>query len=450
MSPSLSHRGPAMAPVENSPTLPQEVDVAIIGGGIIGASAAWTLAKRGISVALLEKGLIGAEQSGRNWGWVRVAGRDLREIPMALKAQEIWRGLAAELGADVGYARAGIVYAAKTEEASERHRRWIEAASGFGVTAEQLAPEAVAALVPGLTRKIDSALHLPNDGRGEPQLAAPAIANAARKAGAFIHQGCAVRALDVEAGRVSGVVTENGRIKAKTVIVAAGAWSSHFLRGSGIRLPQLKVLSSAFRTGPIEAGIEQGMSFSDFAFRKRQDGGYTIASSDTSVSQITPDSFRYFADFLPALKLEYSSLKLRFGKAFFDELLAHRHQPLDRPSIYEAVRILDPLPDAAALKAVQASIAKAIPAFQGMKVEQTWGGMIETTPDVIPVMSEVDALPGCIIGTGFSGHGFGVGPAAGQVLAEMAIGATPCIDPADFRFSRLSGPQRRIEIQNWL
>lgn len=450
MSAQLSNRGPSMVPVENSPSLPGEVDVAIVGGGIIGASAAWFLARAGQRVALLEKGVIGAEQSGRNWGWVRVAGRDLREIPLALRAQEIWPGLQEATGTDVGYRRTGIVYVERNAAARERHLRWIEETRSAGVRGVSLAPEEVAAMVPGLARPCFGGLYLPHDGRAEPQAAAPALAAAARRAGAFVHQGCAVRGLDIEAGRVAGVVTEAGRIRARTVIVAAGAWSSHFLARAGVRLPQLSVLSSVLRTSAFDAGITPCMSFSDFALRKREDGGYTLASSATSVSQITPDSLRFMRDFLPALRLEYRAIKLRFGRAFVDALLAGRPRPLDRASVYEAVRILDPRPDAKALQDVLGTIAQAIPAFSGAKVEQSWGGMIDTTPDVIPVISEVGALPGCLIGTGFSGHGFGVGPAAGELLAQMATGVRPGVDPAAFSLSRLVGPYRHIDIQKWL
>lgn len=129
------------------------------------------------------------------------------------------------------------------------------------------------------------------------------------------------------------MITEKGRIRASTVIVAGGAWSSHFLNRHGVRLPQLKVLSSVMRTAPVEAAIDTTMGFSDFAIRKRLDGGYTVASSATSVVDIVPDSVRFVRQFLPAFRLERKSLKLRFRKPFLDEFWAYRHRPLDQPSI---------------------------------------------------------------------------------------------------------------------
>ncbi len=438
-----------MAQVTASPAVPNAVDVAIVGGGIIGVSAAWDLARRGITVALFEKGLIGGEQSGRNWGWVRLAGRDLRELPLMLRSHEIWNTLAAETGIDVGYRRRGIVYASKTEAARYRQNRWAVAARDFDIEAHILDSAAVKAFVPGLDRNPFGGLHVPADAGAEPQLAAPAIAAAAQAAGALVFHRCAVRGLDVEAGRVAGVMTERGRVRASTVIVAGGAWSSHFLSRHGIRLPQLKVLSSVMRTAPVETGIGPAMGFSDFAIRRRLDGGYTVASSASSIAHIVPDSFRYFREFLPALKLEWGAMKLRFGKPFVDELIRYRHQPFDRPSIYETARVLDPMPDGDHLAKVEEALKAGIPAFRDVPIVQSWGGMIDTMPDVIPVISTAEGLPGLVIGTGFSGHGFGIGPGAGQLLADLATGGRPCVDPSPFRLSRFSDGSR-IEIQSWL
>jgi glycine/D-amino acid oxidase-like deaminating enzyme len=438
-----------MTPTADSETLPDAVDVAIVGGGIIGVSATFFLARRGIRVALFEKGEVGGEQSGRNWGWVRLAGRDLRELPLMLQSHAIWDKLRHETGIDVGYRRRGILYAAKTQEALHRHQRWAVAAREFGIDARSLDPAQVANFVPGLNRTPFGGMYVPEDAGAEPQLAAPAIATAALAAGAFIFQECAVRGLDIEAGRIAGVVTEKGRVKASTVIIAGGAWSSSLLARHGVRLPQLKVLSSVMRTAPVDTGIEPTMGFSDFSIRKRLDGGYTVASSATSIVDIVPDSFRFMRDFLPAFMLERKSLKLRFGKPFFDAMIAHRHCPFDEKSIYEAIRVLDPTPDLALLATVEAHLKAGIPAFRDVPVLQKWGGMIDTMPDVIPVISQVETLPGLVVGTGFSGHGFGIGPGAGQLLSDIVVAATPCVDPAPFRFSRFSDGSK-IEIQSWL
>ncbi|MDR6101652.1 glycine/D-amino acid oxidase-like deaminating enzyme [Agrobacterium larrymoorei] len=449
MSVSFPYRMPPITPVVSAEQVPSAVDVAIVGGGIIGVSAAFELARQGVRVAVLEKGFVGGEQSGRNWGWVRLAGRDTRELPLMLQSHSIWETLHQETGVDVGYRKRGIIYTAKTAQARERYDRWAGAARDFGIDVRNLAHDDVAHVVTGLGRKTFGGIFVPQDAAAEPQLAAPAIAARAQRDGAVILQNCAVRGLDIEAGRVAGVVTEKGRIRASTVIVAGGVWSSHFLRRHGVRLPQLKVLSSVMRTAPVEAGIEPTVGFSDFTLRKRMDGGYTVASSATSLVDIVPDSFRFFREFFPAFRMERKSLTLNFGKPFFDALIGHRARSLTEKSIYEKIRVLDPSPDKSFLTKVEAHMRASVPALRDVAIAQSWGGMIDTMPDVIPVISQVEALPGLIIGTGFSGHGFGIGPGAGRLLSDLAMGDVPCVDPSPFRFSRFSDGSR-LEIQHWL
>lgn len=449
MNVSFPYRMPPITPVVSAEQVPSAVDVAIVGGGIIGVSAAFELARQGVHVAVLEKGFVGGEQSGRNWGWVRLAGRDTRELPLMLQSHSIWETLHQETGVDVGYRKRGIIYTAKTAQARERYDRWAGAAREFGIDVRHLAHDDVAHVVAGLERKTFGGIFVPQDAGAEPQLAAPAIAARAQRDGAVILQNYAVRGLDIEAGRVAGVVTEKGRIRASTVIVAGGVWSSHFLRRHGVRLPQLKVLSSVMRTAPVEAGIEPTVGFSDFTLRKRMDGGYTVASSATSLVDIVPDSFRFFREFFPAFRMERNSLTFNFGKPFFDALIGQRARSLTEKSIYEKIRVLDPSPDKSFLTKVEAHMRASVPALRDVAIAQSWGGMIDTMPDVIPVISHVEALPGLIIGTGFSGHGFGIGPGAGRLLSDLATGDAPCVDPSPFRFSRFSDGSR-LEIQHWL
>lgn len=107
-------------------------------------------------------------------------------------------------------------------------------------------------------------------------------------------------------------------------------------------------------------------------------------------------------------------------------------------SPFERTRILDPPPNAAMNRQAMAEMAALYPAFRQAKVVQQWGGFIDVTPDVIPYIGSVGALPGLTVATGFSGHGFGIGPAAGRLAAQLAIHETPCVDPAPFRYSRFS------------
>ena len=116
--------------------------------------------------------------------------------------------------------------------------------------------------------------------------------------------------------------------------------------------------------------------------------------------------------------------------------------PLDQTSPYEAVRVLDPAPDRASLRKALRTLTSRFPAFAGAHMVQEWAGLIDVTPDAIPVISTVESMPGLVVATGFSGHGFGIGPAAGRLAADLVTGSTPIVDPTDFRFSRFSDGSR--------
>lgn len=438
--------GPYVVPVHGDENLPEAVDVVVIGGGIIGTSTALELAERGHKVALCEKGGIGHEQSSRNWGWVRVARRDPREVPLMVEAMRIWKGLDARTGRDSGYTRCGIIYSAETEQELEEHRLWTRNLDGHDVPHEILSTGETDAILGPNTMGFSGALHTPTDGRAEPQKAAPAIAEAARDKGAYILTECAVRGLQLSGGKVSGVVTERGEIKCDAVVLAGGAWSSLFCGNNGLDLPQLRVLNSVMRTKPLEGGPSATMSAGGFAFRKRQDGGYTIADGDINVVDIVPDTFRYGLRFLNAYKAEWRALRFRFGWRFLDEARYKRRWSLETPSPFEYNRVLDPVPSAKVLNATLDRLKKGFPFFQKAEIAQTWGGMIDVTPDAIPVIDKVEAIPGFHIATGFSGHGFGIGPAAGRLMADIVSG-DPHVVPADaFRFSRFSdGSKLRVD-----
>ena len=434
---------PPVDPVQSDAILPARAGVVVIGGGIIGACTALYLAQKGHSVVLCEKGRIGGEQSSRNWGWCRTMGRDAREIPLAIESLRLWRGMNQQTGHETGFRQAGIAYLCETEQEIAEQEKWLTEARQYQVDARVLRGAAIDAVVPGASKLFVGALHTPTDGRAEPSQAAPAIAEAARAAGATILTECAVRGIETQAGRVSGVVTEKGRIAADAVVLAGGAWSRLFCGNAGIDLPQLKVLGSVFRTQPISGGPEITAAGSVFAFRKRLDGGYTIARRNANVADITPDSFRLLLQYLPTLRRNYGEIRLRIGRRFLEEWGTKRSWSLDEATPFEAVRVLDPAPKRATLEEARAVLSRSFPAFASMRIAESWGGLIDVTPDAVPVIGEVASIPGFFLATGFSGHGFGVGPGAGRLAADLVAGDTPIVDPAPFRFSRFTEARRQ-------
>jgi glycine/D-amino acid oxidase-like deaminating enzyme len=425
-------------PVAADPAPPARADVVIVGGGIIGAATAFFLAERGIAVALCEKGAIGAEQSSRNWGWCRTMGRDLRELPLAIESLRLWRGMNERLGAETGFRQAGILYTCDTARDMAAEEEWLEAARQWQIDARLVSGSALADLVPGAARRFAGALFTPSDGRAEPSLAAPALATAARKLGAAVLTGCAVRGIETAAGRVAAAVTEKGRIACASVVVAGGAWSRLFCGNLGVELPQLKLLGSVMRTAPLAGAPERAVGASDFAFRKRLDGGYTVARRGAYIAELVPDSFRLLFDFLPAVKRQWHGLRFRIGDRWLAEWRLPRRWALDAVSPFETVRVLDPLPSQRLLAEARANLAAAFPVFCDMVVADSWGGLIDVTPDAVPVISPVAARPGLFIATGFSGHGFGIGPGAGRLMADLICGSAPIVDPTPFRYERFA------------
>ncbi len=429
---------PRVDPVASDETLPASADVVIIGGGIIGASTALFLAQRGVSTVLCEKGHIGAEQSSRNWGWCRKMARDPREIPLVIESLRLWQGMNETVEAETGFRTCGIMYLGDTADDLARLEAWLDHAREYQLDTRMIDGAEVARLLPGSAKSWAGALYTASDGKAEPQMAAPAIANAARRHGATVLTQCAVRGIETEAGRIAAVVTEKGRIACQSVVLAGGAWSRLFCGNLGIELPQLKVLGSVMRTERLDGGPDISASGGLFGYRKRMDGGYTIATLGVRTIDLVPDSFRLLPEYLPTARLHWQKLRFRVGRAFAEEWRTPRRWALDQASPFEAVRVLDPAADPVVLERARASIAASFPAFRDVAVAESWGGMIDVMPDAIPVISAVDSLPGFFIATGFSGHGFGIGPGAGRLMADMVTGAPTIVDPAPFRLSRFT------------
>lgn len=431
---------PHIPTVASDAQLPARTDVAIIGGGIVGVCTAYALAARGIAVTLLEKGEIAAEQSSRNWGWVRSMGRDLAEIPLALASLRLWDDWQTSLGEDTGFVRTGICYACENPRQLADQESWLRGASAFGAEARLLAGDELRRRLPeGAQAGWSGALYAPHDGRAEPHLASAAIARAARQRGAQLLTRCAVRGVTTAGGRVASVITERGELRCSTVVLAGGAWSSLLCKSLGIRLPQLKVIASVLRTPPMPGGPEQALGASRFAFRKRADGGYTIAQRTANLAPITPDSFRYLGDFLPALGKQYREVRVRLGREFLDEWRLPSRWDLDGISPFERCRVLDPAPSPAILEEARTALGAVYPFFKDLRIAQSWAGAMDVTPDAIPVIGAVPQLPGLFLSTGYSGHGFGIAPGAGQLMADLIMGTQPLVDPRPFRFERLAG-----------
>lgn len=415
--------------------LPGAVDVAVIGGGIVGCSAAYFLAREGLRVAVFEKGRIAGEQSGRNWGWVRQQGRSAVELPMMMRSLQLWLELREELG-DIGFRQGGSLYLAEDGKKLAELEEWLSVAREHGLDTRLLDAQELAAVLRTDGRRWSGALHTASDARAEPSRAVPAIARAAERRGAQIFSQCAVRGIDRAAGRVQGVITERGRVAASMVVCAGGAWTSTFCRSIGITFPQLTVVGTVARTAPTREILDGEAWCPAIAIRRRADGGYTVAHGGSFLHSLTPNTLRHARKFWPAFLQGRDSIRVRLGQEFFAALHAPTSWAMDEVSPFERQRILQPEPEKQVLRQMRAALERCFPEIAPAAFVETWGGMIEASPDVLPVISHVDGYEGLLVASGFSGHGFGIGPGAGRLIADMVRGVADRNEVRAFRLQR--------------
>ncbi|MEC8116319.1 MAG: FAD-binding oxidoreductase [Pseudomonadota bacterium] len=429
MSPAPDH-------VEGDLGMPRQVDVVVIGGGIIGCASALELAQKGLRVALCEKGRIAGEQSSRNWGFCRQQGRDPAELPLIVESMRRWRRMSETLGEDIGYRPTGCLYVADDDAQEADFRAWLEHAQIHQLDSRMIGRAEIDDLVPGANGRFSRALYTASDGRAEPTRAAPAMARAAQRMGVHILTNCAVRGLDFHAGQVASVVTERGVIAARAVVGAGGVWSELFCARHGLDLPQVETESSVMRTGPAPEVFAGALWTRGFACRRRLDGGYTIANGGSSLCPLTPRNFRHMGKFWKNYKKERKRLRLSLGKRFFEDMATPRDWPLHGPSPFEKTRVLDPQPYTPILDDALANIQAAFPELNDVEIVERWAGRIDVTPDAVPVIGPTPDVPGFYVASGFSGHGFGIGPGAGRLVADLVTGDHPIVDPTPFRFER--------------
>lgn len=424
-------------PVENTDSVPATADVVVIGGGNVGCFTALSLAERGIKVALCEKGAIAGEASGRSLGYVDSLFLDPAKIDIVARSKQLWRELNARVSGETGYRSTGIAALLSGDESVEFAKFWLDSIRG-GASGEPriLGKTETAALNVGGTDSPLAALYDPTDGVAEPQLVAPAIADQIRRRGGSVLQNCAVRGVELSAGRIAAAVSEKGRIKCTSVVVAGGIWAPILLRSLGLDLPQFMAFGSALRFAPSSGPSAGLVSLArHLVMRRRLDGSYDACQPVGSVP-ITPSTISHLFRLFPALKNMGGQLEPVLNvSTFVSQWRIRARWDLDQRSPFESNRIFVPETRDSLLDEVAKQMQGGFPAIGNGEVIDRWAGAMMTTLDNMPVISAVNEYPGLFVGAGFY-YGLTMAPAAGEALADLVMGNAPIFDLSLYRFSR--------------
>lgn len=350
-----------------------ETDVIVLGGGIVGASAALMLARQGQRVALLERDFCGTHSSGVNYGGVRRQGRSLVQLPLAQRAHELWAELPALIGIDGEYLRSGHLKLARSHTDLAALHDYASASKGFGLDLQLLDHQQLRRRFPWVGDVAVGASLCPQDGHANPRLVSPAFAQAARRQGAQVFEQAAATAV-AHNGQVFSVETANGlRLRAPWLLNCTGAWAGRLAEQFGEALPLVSGHPAMLVTEPlplvmdVSTGVEGG-------------GIY-------------------------ARQVARGNCVLGGGQGFAQDPTRAR-------------------PGQAAVLDILRNAAELYPFLHGAQAIRTWSGTEGYLPDREPVIGPSSTQPGLLHGFGFAGAGFQLGPAVGEALAELVVSGT--------------------------
>jgi sarcosine oxidase subunit beta len=345
-----------------------QTDVAIVGGGIAGCAAAWNLAIRGISVCLLEKGAVGAGASGVNFGGVRQQGRDFAELPLARRARALWGELPKAIGTDGEFVASGHLKLAYSEADMASLEAYAIAAREYGLALELIGRARLLDTQPWLGPDVQGASLCAEDGTANPRIVAPAFARAARRNGALILEF--TRAEEIEkAGDQFAIIAGSYEISARWLVNTAGAWGASIAARFGESVPLSAIAPNCMVTEPVPAFITRslGICGGGVAIRQTSQGSVVIGG----------------------------------GESFVD-MAAERARPLS-----------------AVCATVLRRAIRAMPQLAHVHVLRAWAGVEGDMADHVPVIGPSRTTCGLIHAFGFSQHGFQLGPAVGEAIADL-------------------------------
>ncbi|RAI02093.1 hypothetical protein DLJ53_12020 [Acuticoccus sediminis] len=364
-------------------------DVAVVGGGLVGASAAYFLASRHrLDVVLLERGRVGAQASGVNFGNVRRQGRTINQLPLAHHARAIWGELDKHLDDPCEFLVTGHLKLAFDDEQMAALEDYAPRAGAAGLDLELMGANAVHTRFPFLGKGVVGGSFSPQDGNANPRLVAPAFGRAARRAGADVRENTEVLDITRTADGFA-LETRDGSLRAGTVVNAAGAWAGRLAQSFGDTVPMTPRGPMMAVTEPLRYAIRPVLGTGDSSFYMRQ--------------------------------VERGSVVFGGG--------ARVDVDLDNPF---------PRPRPEHLLVQLGHMRRLVPSLAGVQVIRTWSGVEGYMDDKQPAIGFSPNVPGLIHAFGFTGHGFQLAPGVGSVVAELAASGTSPVPLESYAVDRFA------------
>lgn len=350
----------------------QLFDAAVIGGGLVGSWTAFFLARRGVRVALLEKGTVGAQSSGVNFGNLRLQGRHPTQYPLSLRSHSIWERLEELIGETCEFSATGHLYLALNEKEAEKLEGYARAGESHGLSIERCDGHAAPRRWTWLAPVVHAATYSARDATANPRLVTPVVARAAARSGATVMQNCRVVSIDRRDGAFRLTTDTGATVTAPQVVNAAGAWAVDVARAFGESAPIFPAGPPQFVTEPLPYRIVPSVQTIDGSVICRQipRGNVIVAGYPRTAS----------------------------------DPVANRA----------------PVPPHKTLNTI-AHLRRLIPFLAKARVIRVWSGIEGYLPDMLPVIGPSATTPGLFHAFGFCGHGFQIGPGVGAVLSDLVV-----------------------------
>ena len=374
--------------------------IVIVGGGVIGTSIAWHLARRGGHVTIVERDGLAAQASGASAGGVRQVNRDPREMPLAIAAIQRWHSLEEELEADCEFRMGGQLMVAEHEAGIPELQRRVVAQGAQGLDLRFLDASEVREVAPALAPGIVAGIYTADDGQASAPKTTRAFGAAAERAGATLRLGTTVTGIAHQAGRITGVETDRGPLTCDHLVLAAGAWTPVLAGQLGIHLPFVTMALQMMAAGPAEPMLAPtvGALGRRLSLKQVPNGEFVIGGG-------------WPGD---------ADMDLRVGTTRMSSIAG---------SIEHASAIL--------------------PRLRDLPLARTWIGLEALCIDEVPVISAGPGFDNLTIAAGFSGHGFALSPIVGQLLAELLLDGAPSLSLDAFSLQRFAELPVDIPFPNW-